>query len=281
MSQQRSNMSEDATSGLAPADGTQLYWEQRGAGDPVVLLHAGIADRRMWDAQFAALADHYRVVRFDARGFGRSAFGTGPFSFRGDVIAILDALGIDHAHLIGVSFGGSTALEAAIDFPDRIRSLVLGASSPRGLIAHTNLVPLWEEVDRLVEAGQIDAANELEIQMWVDGPIRSADAVDPALRALVLEMNRATLTAPERPDETELAPPAAERLDEILVPTLVLAGEYDQPSQIAGPKLLAERIPNAEFVMLNGAAHLLNMEQPEAFNAAVLNFLRRRSTSSA
>lgn len=281
MSQQWPTTTEGAASGLAPADGTQLYWEQRGAGDPIILLHAGIADRRMWDAQFTALADHYRVVRFDARGFGRSAFGAGPFSYRGDVIAILDALGIDRAHLIGVSFGGSTALDVALDFPDRVRSLIIGASSPRGLVANSNLEPLWEEIDRLVAAGQIDEANELEIRMWVDGPIRAADAVDPALRALVLEMNRPTLAAPEQPDQIALEPPAAERLDHIQAPTLVLAGEYDQPSQIAGPKLLAERLPNAEFVMLHGAAHLLNMEQPEAFNAAVLDFLKRQSAPAA
>ncbi len=271
----------NATSGFADIAGTRLYWEQQGQGDPLLLIHAGIADSRMWDAQVAAFAPHYRVIRFDARGFGRSEFGTGPHSYRGDIVALLDALEVDRAHLVGVSFGGSTALEVTLDFPDRVRSLVMGASSPPGLVEHTNLIPLWEEVDRLVSAGQIDDANELEIQMWVDGPIRTPDVVDPEIRKLVLEMNRPLLAAPEQPDQIALDPPAAERLDQVHVPTLIIAGEYDQPSQIAGPTLLADRIPGAEFLTLHGAAHMLNMEQPDAFNAAVLDFLQRRATTTA
>jgi 3-oxoadipate enol-lactonase len=268
----------NVTSGFARVNGTELYWEQQGSGDPILLVHAGIADSRMWDAQVAAFAPQYRVIRFDARGFGRSEFGTGPFSYRGDIIALLDALDVDRVHLVGVSFGGSTALEVTLDYPDRVRSLVMGASSPSGLVEPTNLIPLWEEVDRLVEEGKIDEANELEVQMWVDGPIRTPDVVDPAIRQLVLEMNRPLLAAPERPDQTPLDPPAAERLGQVAVPTLVISGEYDQPSQIAGPHLLADRIPGAELLTLHGAAHMLNMEQPDAFNAAVLDFLRRRAT---
>jgi pimeloyl-ACP methyl ester carboxylesterase len=258
-----------------------LYWEQAGDGAPLVLIHAGIADRRMWDSQMAAFAPHYRVTRFDARGFGRSEFGAGPFSFRADVIALLDALGINRAHLVGISFGGSTALEVALDYPDRVRSLVIGASSPRGIVDHAELHPLWEEVDRLVADGKIDEANELEARMWVDGPIRAPDAVDPAIRTLVLAMNRPLLAAPEQPSQDQLDPPAAERLDQIRVPVLVLAGEYDQPSCISGPKLLADRLPDAEFQMVPGAAHLLNMEQPDTFNTAVLGFLRRQDAPSA
>lgn len=271
----------NATSGFAPVPGTRLYWEARGHGEPILLVHAGIADSRMWEAQFQAFAPLYRVIRFDARGFGRSEFGTGPFSYRGDIVALLDELEIDRAHLVGVSFGGSTALEVAVDSPDRVRSLVLGASSPAGLVEHTNLIPLWDEVDRLVEAGQIDDANELEAQMWVDGPIRAPDAVDPEIRKLVLAMNRPLLAAEGQPSQFALDPPAAERLDQVQAPTLVIAGEYDQPSQIAGPTLLADRIPGAEFLTLHGAAHMLNMEQPDTFNAVVLEFLRRRASSGS
>jgi pimeloyl-ACP methyl ester carboxylesterase len=270
----------NVASGFADVAGTRLYWEEQGQGEPLLLVHAGIADSSMWDAQFEAFAPHYRVIRFDARGFGRSEFGTGPFSYRGDIVALLDALDVDRAHLVGISFGGATALEVAIDSPDRVRSLVMGASSPPGLVEHTNLIPLWEEVDRLVAAGQIDDANELEVQMWVDGPIRSSDAVDPEIRKHVLEMNRPLLAAPEQPAQDALTPPAAERLDQVQAPTLLIAGEYDQPSQIAGPTLLADRIPGAELLTLHGAAHMLNMEQPDAFNAAVLDFLQRRGTSA-
>lgn len=271
----------NAASGFAPAAGTELYWEQTGAGDPIVLLHAGIADSRMWDGQIAALSPHVRVVRFDARGFGRSPFGAGPFTYRADVISLLDALELDRPHLVGVSLGGRTALEVALDYPDRVRSLVLGASSPPGIVAHDDLLPRWEAIDGLIEAGKIDEANELELQMWVDGPIRAPETVDPAVRDLVREMNRPLLAAPLHAEEADIDPPVAERLDQILVPVLVIAGEYDQPSQIAGPKLLADRIPNAEFLMLHGAAHMLNMEQPDAFNAAVLDFWRRQPPAAS
>ncbi|MDQ3695562.1 MAG: alpha/beta fold hydrolase [Chloroflexota bacterium] len=275
-------MTTDSQTGFAATAGTQLYWEQRGAGKPVVLIHAGIADSRMWEPQLAAFSPHYRTVRYDTRGFGRSRFGTGPFSYRGDVIAILDALDIDRAHLVGLSFGGSTALETALEFPARVRSLVLGATAPRGLVAHTNLIPVWEEVDALIEAGKIDEANELEARIWVDGPVRATGDVDPAIRNLVLEMNRVSLAAvAEQIDEVEIDPPVADRLDEISVPTLILAGEYDQPASIAGPMLLADRIPNAEFLMVHGAAHMLTMEQPEIVNAAVLDFLQRHQAETA
>ena len=270
----------ELVSGYAPTAGTRLYWEEAGTGEPLVLLHAGIADRRMWDAQMAAFAPHFRVIRFDTRGFGRSELGTGPFSYRADVISLLDARGIDRAHLIGVSFGGSVALDVALDYPDRIRSLVIGASSPRGIIDHAELHPLWEEVDALVEAGKIDEANELEARMWVDGPIRSPETVDPAIRERMLEMNRPLLAAASELEEIEIDPPVAERLDQLQMPVLVLAGEYDQPSSIAGPKLLADRIPHAEFQMLHGAAHLLNMEQPDAFNELVLGFLQRQQAKT-
>lgn len=273
-------LTDTTESGFAPAAGTEIYWEQRGSGEPLVLIHAGIADSRMWEPQLAAFAPHFRTVRFDSRGFGRSRPGSGPFSHRGDVIAVLDALAIDRAHLVALSYGGSIALETALAFPGRVRSLVLGATAPRGLVAHTNLVPVWEEIDALLEAGKIDEANELEMQIWVDGPVRSTSDVDPAVRALVTEMNRISLAATDQPDETELDPPISERLGEITVPTLILAGEFDQPGSVAGPKLLADRIANAELMMIHGAAHMLNMEQPDIFNAAVLDFLLRQGTAA-
>src|SRR5947209_8694969 len=106
-----------ARSGLVSVHGTDLYYEELGEGHPVILLHAGIADSRMWDEQMPVLAERYRVVRYDLRGFGRSKMVAGAFSHRADLAALLDALGIASAALVGCSFGGRVATEFALEFP--------------------------------------------------------------------------------------------------------------------------------------------------------------------
>src|ERR671936_3184279 len=105
----------------------QLHYEVAGAGPPVVFVHAGIADSRMWDAQFASFADDFRVVRYDIAGFGRSPLRGGPFCHWRDLVALLDELRIEQAALVGNSFGGRIALDVAIAAPERVSALVLVA----------------------------------------------------------------------------------------------------------------------------------------------------------
>lgn len=257
----------------ADVRGARLAFQASGAGHPVVLIHAGIADARMWDDQIAAFGARLRVVRYDARGFGRSDAPAGAFAHHEDLIGLMDALGIDRAHLVGVSMGSSTALDAAIAYPDRVSALVL-VSARAGGEPSAALREGWAKVDELLEAGDTAAANELELRMWVDGPRRTPDQVDPTVRERVREMNGALLTMDgEGMDEQKLDPPAAGRLGEIRVPTLVVVGDEDVPDvvQSAGP--LVQEIPGAKRATIAGAAHLPNMEKPQEFNRLVLGFL--------
>jgi 3-oxoadipate enol-lactonase len=259
--------------GIAAVNGAQIAYDVAGSGPPVLLLHAGIGDRRMWDAQVPAFAEHFTVIRFDARGFGETRKLDAPFAPYVDAIGLLDHFGIPRAHLVGVSMGSQTAIEAAVAVPDRVSALVAVAART-GTTVSPALRAGWERVDELYEAGDIAGAVEYELRMWVDGPDRSPDAVDPEFRERVREMNAALFVRDdEAGEEVPLDPPAAERLAEISTPTLIVYGDKDvmDVREAAGP--LAAAIPGARLAVIPNAAHLPQMEQPELFNEIVLEFL--------
>jgi len=262
-------------SGTVEVDGARLWYEATGRGYPLVLLHAGIADARMWDDQVATFAERYTVVRYDARGFGRSDPPVGPFSPRADLAGLLAALGIPRAHLVGCSMGGTVALDTTLERPDLVSALVVCGSTPSGYPRDETLVKGWEAVDEAFEAGDVAHAVELELRMWVDGPNRGPDAVAPAVREKVRDMDAALFAMPDTGEPQKLDPPAMERLGDIRVPTLVLVGDQDQPSTVAAAELLAERIPNARQAVIRDTAHLPNMERAAAFNRLVLDFLAK------
>src|SRR5579885_3283194 len=182
-----------SNSGFADVHGTQLYFEVAGTGQALVLLHEGIADHRMWDAQFAEFARQYRVVRYDARGFGHSPMPPEPFFRHEDLRGLLEALGIDHAILPGASMGGATALDAALTYPQMVDALVLAASGLGGCDFSDETKQKWAEIDAAYERDGVAQAVELELQMWVDGPFRTPDQVDPAVGGV--QSRRAQLPA--------------------------------------------------------------------------------------
>jgi 3-oxoadipate enol-lactonase len=260
-------------SGIADVNGARIAYDVAGSGRPVLLLHAGIGDRRMWDAQVPAFAEHFTVIRYDARGFGETRKPDEPFSPYQDAIALLDHLGFPRAHVVGVSMGSQTAIEAAVAAPERVSALVAVAART-GMPVSPTLRAGWDRVNELYEAGDIPGAVEYELRMWVDGPDRSVDAVDPEMRERVREMNAALFVRDdEAGEEIPLDPPAAERLAEISAPTLIVYGDKDviDVRQAAGP--LAAAIPDARLAVIPDAAHLPQMERPELFNEIVLGFL--------
>ena len=263
----------EAETGFADVNGTRLAYETRGNGHPLVLLHAGIGDARMWDDQMDAFAARYRVVRYDARGFGRSGAATGSYSPRADLAGLLAALGIGRAHLVGLSMGGALALDAALEYPELASALVLAATRPSGLAPSKELRDGWTAVDAAFAAGDVARAVELELRMWVDGPGRTPDRVDPAVRERVREMDAALFALPDEGEPEALDPPAVERLGEVRVPTLAIVGEADQPDVLAGAETLAREVPGGRLATIRDAAHVPNMERPAAFNRLVLEFL--------
>ena len=263
------------TTGTVAVDGAELYYEVAGGGEPLVLVHAGISDSRMWDAQVDAFSQHYQIVRHDMRGFGRSPMVEGPYSHHADLRALLDALDVGRASFVGCSMGGGAVIDFALENPERVGALVLVGSAVGGFEFDEGTPEEWDELVAADEAGDLERVSELEVRMWVDGPRRGPDVVDPAVRDLVREMNLIALQneALKLGEERELQPPAATRLSQIQVPTLVLVGEVDRTRTLAAADLLEKELPDAQKMVVAGTAHVPNMERPEEFNRLVLNFL--------
>jgi pimeloyl-ACP methyl ester carboxylesterase len=261
--------------GFADVNGARLYYDVAGDGEPLVLAHAGIADRRMWDGQLEAFAERYRVIRYDMRGCGRSEAPTGAsFSHHDDLRGLLDFLGIERAILVGCSIGARTAIDFALALPERVRALALVCPSVSGFESDEEPPEEWDELVEADEAGDLERVSELEVRIWVDGPYRSQEEVDPAVRDLVREMNLIALrNEPDLGEELPAEPPAANRLAETRAPALVVAGALDRPEVGARAELLAASIPRAQKVVIDGTAHVPGMERPEELNRVVLGFL--------
>jgi 3-oxoadipate enol-lactonase len=256
---------------------SDLYVEQAGEGSPVVLLHEGIADSRMWEPQWAEYSKRFRMVRFDMRGFGQSPPAVGTFSLGGDLVALLDSLELGPATLIGVSLGGSVAMETTIARPDLVSRLVLVAPGLRGFEMNEETKAGWAEEEAALERGDVDEAVEVNLRMWVDGPSRSPDEVDADVRRRVGEMQRRAieiyLEAGEEGEYQPLAEDWGERLAEISVPTLVIVGDLDRPEMLEIAERLEAEIPNARRETILGTAHVPSMERPDEFDRLVLDFL--------
>lgn len=261
-------------SGFIEANNTNFYYEMEGSGTPLVLVHAGIADNRMWNEQFHVFSEKYQTLRYDRRGFGQTQPGSGDFSLHGDLHVVLNALGIKQAILVGCSQGGKTVTNFTLEHPQMVKALVLVGSALGGIEFNLESPKQEAEIEKAEAAGDLALVNELEIQIWVDGQGRTPDQVDPKVRQLVKDMNLIALQYPQdSANEIPLQPAAANRLAEIKVPTLVVIGDLDTAWCQAAAEHLAKNIPNAKKIVMNDVAHLPNMEKPEEFNGHVLSFL--------
>ncbi len=262
--------------GEAHINGTAFSYDITGTGHPLVLVHAGVADRRMWDEQVAAFAEHYQVIRYDLRGYGQTPMVAGPFSHHHDLHDLLTYLGIDRAYYLGCSMGGATVIDFALENPQMVDSLILVTSALSGFEYIEDEAP--EELGEhraAIERGDIARAAELEANYWVVGPHRKPDQVDSTIRHRISEMNKIALPnqLSELGSEQTLEPPAIHRLNEIRVPTLVVIGDLDDPNIVKIGDLLATQIAGAQKVIIPGTAHFPNLERPAEFNQLVLDFL--------
>jgi pimeloyl-ACP methyl ester carboxylesterase len=240
-----------------------MLFDETGEGPAVVLLHAGIADRRMWREHLGWLAESgWRAIAPDLPGFGEhvpSPESPAPWQY---VLAVMDELGVERAALVGCSFGGAVALRVAVVAPERVRALGIFSSPAPGLEPSPRLHAVWTAEEEAMERGDIDAAVETVLDAWLapDAPV--------TLRERVALMQRRAFELEEhgRPDEpADPIGEAPERLREIAVPTLVAAGEADMPDFAWSARSLSDAIPGARHAVIPGAGHLAPLEAPEPF----------------
>ncbi|TDC52424.1 alpha/beta hydrolase [Jiangella ureilytica] len=275
-------------------NGADLAYDDAGYGPVVILVHGALGDRRMWDHQFTALAaTGYRVVRYDWRGYGESGDAAGEFAHHADLLALMDALGIERAALAGNSYGGAYAVDVALAAPERVRSLALIASGLSGhewpaamlelardrILAAVPAERLQRYRDRTAEQidpADVDAMAEAQLRLMAVGPDREPSDLDPCVWEQAMRMCRLVF---ERewggPASTELGarPPAKGRLHEIAAPTLVVNGLADLSyvQEVSG--LLSEGIPGAKRVDLDDTGHLPSIERPAEVTALLTEFL--------
>jgi 3-oxoadipate enol-lactonase len=252
-----------------------LHVEVEGNGEPLVLLHAGVADLRMWADQVPSFAARYTVIRYDAQGFGRSPMAAEPQARAEDLYDVLRGVGVDRAHVLGISMGGAAAIDFALIHPAMVGTLVPVAA---GLSGYQGVDPWLDEQNRLEDAavarGDLDEATRVDMQTWLAGPKRRLADMDAALVERAAGLARAVIEHDaERKRAPGIDPPAAGRLAELHLPTLVVVGDADVQAIVHMADVLASGITGASKLVLPNAAHLLNMEYPAQFNQGVLDFL--------
>jgi pimeloyl-ACP methyl ester carboxylesterase len=256
----------------------QLYYETAGDGFPVILSHAAFLDSRMFDDLWESLAQRFRVIRYDMRGYGRSSPASGPLCRRADLARLLTHLGITRAHLVGCSNGGQISLDLALEQPQLVASLTLVDSTPSGFEPQGAPPRYLLEMFDAAQRGDVDQASELQIRIWLDGEHREPEQVDAELRKKALEMNRIpvaqnTFLLADAQPANPLDPPALSRLEEVNCPTRIVVGSLDHPEVLRAADEMAARIPNARKVVLEGSGHVPSYEQPDTFLAQLLEFL--------
>ncbi|WP_327676168.1 alpha/beta fold hydrolase [Kitasatospora sp. NBC_00458] len=235
----------------------------------LVLLHSSVCDRRMWEPQWKPLVEAgYRVVRADFRTCGESPAGTAPYSDVGDVLDLLDHLGIGRAALVGSSYGGRVALGVAGLRPERVSALALLCPGRPGQVAGPEMRAFGAAEDELLEAGDLDGAAALNARTWL-GPDATEEAAE-----LVARMQRGNFVAglAEGAGEFELPEPEVE-LSAVTAPALVVSGAHDLPDFRRIVAEAAAALPNARLLELPWAGHLPSLERPEEVTALLLDFL--------
>lgn len=268
---------EAVDTGRVAVPGSSLYFEAAGAGSPVILLHGGNLDRRMWDAEWGALQATHRVVRYDARGFGRSGPADSAFRAHDDLRVLLDSLQLARVTLVGLSLGGRIAIDFALAHPERVDRLVLAAPGISGGSWADDGDTTWLHVARRAAA----VGDTLAV---ADAWLGSA-YIRTALRDSVMARQVRTWVRDQAPFwggivrhqdlEVEAEPPAAGRLSELTMPILLIIGSDDTAFIHDVAAAIAREGREVERIDVPGAGHMVNLEAPEAFRSAVAAFLAR------
>lgn len=269
-------------SGFVKIDNAQLYYETAGKGVPFVMIHAGVADSRQWNNEFTFFSRNYQVLRYDMRGYGKSEPADGEFSHMSDLGSLLKSLELLEPFIImGCSMGGGLAMDFALTHPSRVRALILVGSGPSGLELDVPAPAKFAEAEKAFEAGDLDLVAEIETQIWFDGMGRAPEQVNQGMRKLAYEMDRQALLHEVKqlgkrlPNTQTLA---FDHLNDLKIPVLVIVGAHDTPYILGAADYMIEKMPSAQKVIIEDAAHLANMDQPDEFRTIVTNFLEGLSS---
>ncbi|MGJ8528133.1 alpha/beta fold hydrolase [Maritalea sp.] len=256
-------------------DGGTIFGVSQGEGLPVVFLHAGVTDCRMWQPQLDNLDVDVHAIAYDRRGFGQTVSDDVEFNEIDDLEAVLSHFGVGAAIFLGCSQGGRLAIDFALRHPDQTAGLVLISSSVSGAPS-PDLPPEYDPIltalDHADQTDDVDQINLIEAHAWLDGPLQQSGRVDGALRELFLQMNEQALRHADLPQEED-RDEAWELLDQVNAPTLLVCGEHDFAHVIERHSILADELINSADVMIEGCAHLLSMERPDLFNPFLSQFL--------
>lgn len=266
--------------GFVENNGTWIYYEMLGQGHPLVLLHGGYMDRRMWDDQFFVLAERYHVVRYDIRGFGKSDLPQRPYADRDDLYALLNFLGIQRTYLLGLSLGGEIALDFTLEYPAMVDALILVGSPISGYPHEVMFTP--DQLQTMIqqwmpfEQALQDRDRPRMIEHLMAHPTLVPSHAYPEARQRVQQYlsEYSFVWVLDPAPRQELVPPAYERLAEIHVPTLIIVGADDHFQLHKSADKLAREISGARRIEIPDTHHMPNMEMPAIFNQIVLDFLR-------
>lgn len=250
-----------------------MYYRERGTGKPVVLVHAGIADGRMWEPQLKRLSARYRVVVPDLRGFGRTPMVETPFSYASDLVALCAARDIERAAFVGASMGGTTVIDLALAEPDLVSCFVSIGGDPSGYeTTDAETIAGWASANEAFERGDLREAARVESEMWFVGQGRGRASVDPDLLRLVVKM---LLRRYENPDGEEVVPDqlAVEKLSSITQDALLIIGQFDRTDMISAADMMAREIPRASLHRIADTAHLPSLESPDDVSLLIEEFL--------
>ena len=259
-----------------PVDGAEIAVEYRPHDDgraPLVFLHAGVTDGRLWDGAMAAAAGQRSALRMDRRGFGQTRINAArPHVWIEDLRAVLDALGLDRVELVGCSQGGRMAIDFALAWPQRVAGLTLVAPSVTGVpapVLDAASQALNEATEAAFGTGDLGEVNRLQARLWLDGPGQPEGRVGGAARALFLDMNGIALRLQPTAGEPVSSPAAWPRLEDLPPPVRLVWGDLDLPHLVDRCRQIATRLPDAQCWPLTGVAHLPSLEAPEAFNGVL------------
>jgi len=264
-------------SGFADVNKTRLYYEVAGTGEPVVLIHAFTLDTRMWDDQFEFLARDFRVIRYDARGYGKSALPRvgEPYSHADDLAQLLVQLDAANPRLVGASMGGRFALDYAVTHADELRSLAVIDSVIGGWEWSKEWLVSYAPIVEAGKRGDVARAKQLWFEHPLFAPAREKPTVATRLKQMIDDYSGWHFVNPNHDPEWIVTPPTFTQLSKIRVPTLVFVGERDLPDFQRVGEAIAHNVRNARQSTVAGAGHMASMEAPAAVNQTLWEFLLR------